>query len=410
MTSRQTDLALMGATGFVGRQTAARLAERAPAGARITLAGRDPDKLVRLRESLGERAATWDLATVDSFDDDGLARLAGQSTAVVSTVGPYRKFGMPLLAACARAGTHYGDLTAEVLFVRDAIAGFDAIAKESGARIVPSCGFDSIPSDICVFLLHRALGALGDTTYVATSVRGGFSGGTIDSLRGQLDEMRRDPRAWRIVADPYSLSPDRGHEVDLGRQPDFIAPTRDPMLGWLSPFVMAPYNTRVVRRSNALLSWGYGPRFRYREAMGTGSGATGLVRSLGLSGFMATLGGAMFVPPTRAVVDRILPKPGEGPSEETMVGGRVRVVVRTTAADGQLWRADLAAAGDPGYRATSLWLAESGLALAFDGPAGRLPDRRGFLTPATALGDVLVDRMRAAGTTLTVSPVAATSP
>lgn len=408
--SRVIDLTLMGATGFVGRQTAVRLVERAPAGARIALAGRNPAKLTTLRDSLGAPAANWELVLVDSFDEEGLLRLASRSTAVVSTVGPYRKYGMPLLAACARAGTGYADLTGEVLFVREAIARFDLLAKESGARIVPSCGFDSIPSDICVYLLHReltarGLGHLGDTTYAATSLRGGFSGGTIDSLRVQLQELRSDVQARQIVTDPYSLSPDRGNEPDLGKQPDLITPTRDPLLGWLSPFVMAPYNTRVVRRSNALLGWAYGRKLRYRETVETGSGASGLLAAMGLTAAMAAFGGAMSIPVTRGLLDRLLPKPGDGPSEATMTAGHVQVAVVTTTADGTRLRADLCASGDPGYRATSLWLAESGLALAFDGPAGLLPQRFGLLTPATALGDALVDRMRAAGTKLSVNPV-----
>lgn len=398
--SRDLDLILLGATGFVGRLTALQLALRAPAGTRIAIAGRNWARLSEVWEGLGEPSANWELLKVDSFDEAALARLAARTTAVVSTVGPYLRYGMPLLAACAQAGTHYADLTGEVLFVREAIDRYHETARGTGARIVPSCGFDSIPSDLTVHLLHQVAGELGETTLAVVSARGGFSGGTIDSLRVQAAAMAADPSARQLVTDPYSLSPDRLAEPDLGPQRDFGPPHHDQHLGWLAPFLMAPYNTRVVRRSNALLGWAYGRGFQYRETVRTGTGPTGLAGAAGLTAGMAAFGGAYALPPTRAVLNRLLPAPGQGPSEETMVNGRVKVVTQAVASDGGVWQATLAAQGDPGYRATSLWLAESGLALALDGDA--LPDRAGVLTPATALGDVLADRLRAAGTKLSV--------
>ena len=197
---------------------------------------------------------------------------------LATTVGPYRRYGLPVVEACARAGTHYADLTGEVLFMREAIDRFDALAAESGARIVHSCGFDSIPSDLGVLLLHEAVtadgtGQLEDTTLVVRAMKGGPSGGTIASLQGTVDDARRSPELARLLADPYALSPDRDAEPRLGPEPDLRGVQHDHELGmWVGPFIMGSINTRAVRRSNALQDWAYGPRFRYREVMGFGSG------------------------------------------------------------------------------------------------------------------------------------------
>ena len=197
-----------------------------------------------MRGELGPRAADWPLLVADSSDPAALAALAARARAVATTVGPYQRHGFPLVQACAEAGTHYADLTGEPLFMREAIDRFDAAARETGARIVHSCGFDSIPSDLGVLALHRAArrddaGELEETTFVLERASGGFSGGTLDSLRGQLDEMRRDPALRRIAGDPYALSPDRAAEPDLGSERELQTVQRDPELGWLAPFVMA---------------------------------------------------------------------------------------------------------------------------------------------------------------------------
>src|SRR6185436_6611753 len=220
---RDLDVVLYGATGFVGRLTARYLAQHAPEGARIGLAGRSEAKLTRLRSELGPRASGWPLLVADSQDAAALAAIAGRARAVATTVGPYQRYGFPLVQACAENGTHYADLTGETLFMREVIDRFDATARESGARIVHSCGFDSIPSDLGVLALHRAVqrdgaGEMEDTTFVVERMSGGISGGTLDSLRGQLEEMRRDPAKRKISADPYALSPDRAAEPDFGKQ------------------------------------------------------------------------------------------------------------------------------------------------------------------------------------------------
>jgi short subunit dehydrogenase-like uncharacterized protein len=392
------DLLVYGATGFVGELVARHLVTHAPAGTRIALAGRSAARLAEVGERLG---VDWPLVVADATDADAMAAMAEQARVVVTTVGPYAKYGRALAHACAAAGTDYVDLTGEVLFVRDSIDENHDLARSTGARIVHSCGFDSIPSDLGVHVLHRRVaedgeGDLTDTTLVVTTMRGGVSGGTIDSMRNQLDVIRKDKQKRRIVTSPYSLSPDRDAEPDLGRQPDSdtipIGAVVPGLKGRLAPFVMASYNTRIVRRSNALRDWAYGRRFRYREAMWVGSPALALATKAGLGALVV----GMVLPPTRYVLDRVLPKPGSGPSERVQRTGHFTMDLYTTTSTGARYTARVKAKGDPGYAATAVMLGESGLALALD--RGALPPSPGgVLTPATGIGDALVDRLRNAG-------------
>jgi short subunit dehydrogenase-like uncharacterized protein len=402
MASRELDVVLYGATGFVGKLTAEYLAREAPDDARIGLAGRSQEKLERTREGLGARAADWPLIVADSQDGRALAELAARTIMVATTVGPYRLYGMPLVEACATAGTHYADLTGETLFMLEAIDRFDARAKESGARIVHTCGFDSIPSDLGVFLLREAAGELTDTTLVVRKLKGGVSGGTVASLKGMVDDVKRDRSLAKVLADPYALSPDRDAEPELGDQADLRGAERsDELDTWFGPFVMAGVNTRVVRRSNALGEWAYGRSFRYREVMDFGSGALGRVKALGAGGGMAALTGGLALRPTRAVLDRLLPDPGEGPKEKMVREGFFVIEIHAHTPSGERWVCHVEAQGDPGYGATAVMLGESALCLGLDGD--RLPVRAGVLTPATAMGHRLADRLRDAGQTYEVS-------
>ena len=396
--ARIFDLVVHGATGFVGALTAAHLAEHAPAGTRIALAGRSREKLVAVRAGL-PGGPDWPLLEADAGDPTSLAALARATRAVVTTVGPYARHGLPLVEACAREGTHYADLTGEVLFVHEALR-YDALARESGARIVHACGYDSVPSDLAVLLLHERAGELRDVRLVA-SVRGGLSGGTIDSIRGQVDAVRRDPEARRLAADPFALSPDRAAEPDGPQPPDAGRPARTADGRWTAPFVMAPFNTRIVRRSNALQGWAYGRDLRYSEVMGTGRGPLGAAAAVAVTGGLVAFLAALSVAPTRALLDRVLPAPGTGPSASTRERGWFRMSVDADTPDGGRVHAEVRGQGDPGYAATAVMLGQSGLALALDGD--RLPARAGSLTPATALGPVLVERLRAAGHTYEVT-------
>ncbi|SFP11730.1 Uncharacterized conserved protein [Geodermatophilus dictyosporus] len=402
---REHDVVLLGATGFVGRLVARYLAEAAPPDLRVALAGRSREKLTAAAAELPAAGRRWPLLEADTGDPASLARLAGSTRVLVTTVGPYARYGLPVVEACARAGTHYADLTGEVLFVREAIDRFDALARESGARIVHAAGYDSIPSDLSVFLLaERAredgAGGLTDVRLVA-SARGGVSGGTVASMRGQVEAMATDRALRRLIGDPYALSPDRAAEPGTRQPPDAAPPALAADGRWTAPFVMAPFNTRIVRRSNALQEWSYGRDLRYGESMSAGRGLPGALTAAGITTGLAAGLGALAFAPTRALLDRVLPAPGSGPSEAAREKGFFRMAVDASTEGGRRYRATAAGPGDPGYKATSVMLGEVALGLALDGD--RLPDRAGSLTPATALDGVLVDRLRAAGHTYEVT-------
>jgi short subunit dehydrogenase-like uncharacterized protein len=406
--TRELDVVVYGATGFVGRLTAEYLAAHAPPEARIGLGGRSRERLTAVRDALGPRAADWPLLVADSQDAEALGDLARSTRVVATTVGPYRAYGMPLVEACVAAGTHYADLTGEPLFMRETIDRFHAAARDRGARIVHNCGFDSIPSDLGVLLLHEAAqadgaGDLEDTTFVVTAMRGGFSGGTLASLKGQIDEIRADRKLAKVVMDPYTLSPDRASEPDLGREIDLRGVEKIEETGqWVGPFVMATINTRVVRRSNALQDWAYGRKFRYKEVMGVGGGPLAPVKAAAMAGGLGAAVAGLALPPTRLVLDRVLPGPGEGPSEEARRKGFFKIETHTRTSQGRRYVARIGAQGDPGYAATAVMLGESALALALD--EGQLTDRAGVLTPATGIGTRLAERLRAAGHTYTAAP------
>ncbi|HEY5335967.1 MAG TPA: enoyl-ACP reductase, partial [Mycobacteriales bacterium] len=240
-------------------------------------------------------------------------------------------------------------------------------------------------------------GTLDEVTMTAT-MRGGISGGTIDSMRTMVDAMKADPSQRKVVGDPFTLSPDRPAETSVRQPSDTPRPGRRET-GWTAPFVMAAYNTRIVRRSNALLDWAYGRDLRYGEVMGTGSGVAGPLTAVGVTAGLVAMAGGMSFGPARPLLDRLLPKPGEGPSVEAREKGWFRHDVRAVTTSGRHYRAIVAGPGDPGYKATAVMFAESALSLALDD----LPARAGCLTPAVAMGDALVDRLRAAGHTYDVT-------
>jgi short subunit dehydrogenase-like uncharacterized protein len=407
---REFDIVVYGATGFVGKLTAEYLA-RAGGDIRIALAGRSPDKLLAVRETLGESAQSWPILTADAASPSSLNDMAARTRVVITTVGPYTRYGLPLVAACAAAGTDYADLTGEAMFVRQSIDDYHKQAIDTGARIVHACGFDSIPSDMSVYALYRqarqdGTGELGDTDFVLRGFSGGVSGGTVASMIEVFRASSNDPNTRRMLEDPYTLSQDRAVEPELGPQPDLpwrrgrnIAPELAGV--WTTGFVMAMYNTRIVRRSNALLHYAYGRRFRYAENMSVGSSVAApvasAVASVANNGVVAT-GSRFFRFLPRRLVERIAPKPGTGPSEQTRDRGYYRAETYTTTTSGARYRATISQQGDPGYKATSVMLGECGLALALD--RDKLSDLRGVLTPAAAMGDALLDRFPDAGISL----------
>jgi len=401
---RELDVVVFGATGFAGRLVAGYLAGHAPGGVRIGLAGRSQRRLADVRAGLGVAASAWPLLAADAADPASLAALARAARVVVSTVGPYRARGLALVQACAEAGTDYADLTGEVLFIRDSIDRCHDVAAGTGARIVHCCGFDSVPSDLGVLGLNLAAradeaGDLQDTTLVVTALRGGISGGTLASLLGQQDEVRASAQRRRVVSDPYALSPDRAAEPDLGDERDLGWARYDGGLGmWVGPWAMAGINTRVVRRSNALQGWAYGRRFRYREVTGFGAGPAAPVLAVTASAGAKAAEASLAFGPSRALLTRLLPAPGQGPGEKTRRAGYFRIQIHARTSAGARYLGTIEARGDPGYAATSVMLGETALCLALD--EDQLPGRAGVLTPATAMGAALAARLRSAGHTL----------
>jgi len=402
------DVVIFGATSFAGRLVAEYLVHHAPKGTRIALAGRSAEKLATVQAHLGPEAAKWPVLVADVNDSRSLEEMANAARVVATTVGPYRTNGINLVEACVNAGTHYADLTGEVLFIRESIDRFHDLAARKGVRIVHSCGFDSIPSDLGALLLHHAAtaeseGDLQDTTLVVKAFRGAVSGGTVASMKLHLDELGNDAKSRKIASDPYALSPDRSEEPDLGDESDLLGVEYERDLQtWVAPFVMAGINTRVVRRSNALKGWAYGRRFRYREVTDCGRGPAGAMKAAALAAALGSAVGGLSFRPSRVLLDRVLPKPGTGPDEKARRSGRFALEVHTRTSTGVRYFARIAAKGDPGYAATSVMLGESALCLALD---DNLPDATGVLTPATAMGMALTERLRAAGQTFTTTRV-----
>ncbi len=418
MRARELDIVLYGATGFVGSLTAAHLAEHAGPDVRVALAGRSRSKLEALKSELGASARPWELVTVDATDELGLRALAARTKVLGTTVGPYAAYGKNVARACAEEGTHYADLTGEVLFVRWSIDELDARAKETGAAIVHACGFDSIPSDLGMLITaERARadseGELSETTLLVRSMKGGLSGGTFDSVRQQAIVARADQSARRTLSDPYALSPRRAEEPDARRRPSngvsatlrrYVHVDRDPRTGrWTGPFIMASFNTRVVRLSNTLSDWSYGRELRYREVTDFGRGPMSPVMAAGMAIGLGGLITGLAFGPTRAVLDRVLPRPGEGPSPEQQAAGRFRMEIRTTTTTGARYVTRVGADHDPGYSGTAVMFGQSLLCLASD---EGVPSRAGVCTPATAMGDALVDRLREQHFTFEVERVA----
>lgn len=399
---RPYDVVLYGATGFVGRQTVAYFAAHAQ-GLRWALAGRNAAKLEAAKREAGAGAAQADVIVADGQDAAALNSLTASSRVVLSTAGPFALFGSALVAACVAQGTHYVDITGETPWVRQLIDRHHDVAARAGTRIIPCCGFDSVPSDMGAFVLVAAArerwGEPCVDVKASFSMRGGLNGGTLASALNMMETGQS-----KAMADPFLLNPPDAQPTNPTAHADPIAPHRDPDFGaWLGPFVMGPVNTRVVRRSAALL--GYGADFHYQEYMRFGAGPVAALTAASFSFGMGATQAAMLLPTARSLARRLAPAPGEGPSERSMNQGSFRCELVGRTAAGQLLRARVAGAGDPGNRATTRMVCEAALALACDAeqlPGG--PRLGGVLTPASGLGDVLVRRMRAANMSVEVEP------
>jgi len=395
--AREFDIILWGATGFTGRLVAEYLLGRYGSGAdlRWALAGRNRDKLEGVRDELGHAAAGLPILLADSSDDASLDALAARTRVICSTVGPYALYGSGLVAACVGRGTHYCDLTGEVHWMRRMIDMHHDPARASGARIVHTCGFDSIPSDLGVLFIplemQRRHGvACAAVKFRAREFKGGFSGGTVASMLNMLDEAERDPEITAVLADPYGLNPE-GERRGLDG-PEHALPEYDADLAaWVTPFAMGAINTKVVRRSNALLGYAYGHEFRYDEGIVMPFGAFGFPLAAALSAASSAFTAAASVRGLRKSMAGVLPKPGTGPSEKARATGYyvIELIGRHPVDRTCDLRVRIRGDRDPGYGSTSKMLAESAVCLARD----PLTSAGGVLTPAVAMGEHLLARL-----------------
>lgn len=398
---------LFGVTGFTGRLVAEYLLPIVKSqDVRLAFAGRNEGKLGRVRDELAKahpNAADVPLIVADSRDGDALDAMAAEAEVVCTTVGPYARRGAELVAACVRSGTDYCDLTGEVHFMRAMIDAHHEDAQKTGARIVHTCGFDSIPSDLGTLMMQaeakRRFGRPLDEIKMVVSMKGGFSGGTIASMAELMEDATDDRDLRRKLANPYALNPDPTFDGPDGR--DLMAPHYDADLDlWTAPFVMASVNTRVVRRSNALADFNYGEDFRYSEVMRAGRGIKGRLTAYSVSGVLGGFAAAMSWSPARtALRSTVLPSPGEGPDKEARDNGFFVAKFYGTGSDETGKSVSLKGAvegkADPGYGETAKMLGESALCLALDGE--KLDSPGGVRTPATTMGKHLIDRLVDAG-------------
>jgi short subunit dehydrogenase-like uncharacterized protein len=387
--SSKFDIVVYGATGFTGQLVAEYLAAHytgndAPKWA---MAGRSMDKLASVRDAIGAPADTA-LIEADASDPASLKAMVNQSNSVLSTVGPYQLYGSELVAICAATGTDYLDLCGEPVWMRQMIDSHEAEAQSTGARIVFSCGFDSLPFELGVFFCQQAaknvLGApVSRVKGRVREMRGTFSGGTAASMRAIFEAAARDLSLVALLKNPFSLTPGfEGPKQPPGNKPSFD----EDLKSWTAPFVMANINTRNVHRSNMLMGFPYGKDLVYDEMMVTGPGEQGEAMAKKVMSANNKLSGAD------------VPKPGEGPSKEERDSGLYDLLFVGVGADGRQVRVSVRGDRDPGYGSTSKMIAECAICLR------NAPDVKGGMwTPGAAMGNQLMKRLvDHAGITFTV--------
>jgi short subunit dehydrogenase-like uncharacterized protein len=376
--SRKFDVIVFGATGFTGRLVAEYLQKTYGSSVTWAMAGRSASKLEKVRDEMGV-SRDIPLITADSADAQSLAALASLTKVVLTTVGPYQLYGTDLVGACVANGTDYVDLCGEPAWMRDIIDGFEDQAKESGARIVLSCGFDSIPFDMGVYFLQteakkRTGGPAPIVRGRVRKMKGTFSGGTAASFKASMARAIKEPEVMSWLKDPFALTPD----FQGAPQPAGHKPIEEADLGsWAAPFIMASINTKNIHRSNRLMDFAYGKDFKYSEMMLTGPGEQGEK----MANFVARDDSMSKNPP----------KPGEGPSKEERETGFYDVMFVGDMNDGSKIIAGVTGDKDPGYGSTSKMIAEAALTLALDVPQNLVGG--GIYTPAPAMGDALITRL-----------------
>lgn len=396
---RPYDIIIFGATSFVGQILTRYMLNSYGLGQGLNwaIAGRSESKLKELTDGLGIVSADLPALVGDAADPAFLNDIASKTRVIITTVGPYALYGNEMVEACAKQGTDYCDLTGEVQWMNRMIPAHTATAKETGARIVHTCGFDCIPTDLGTHFLEReAMARFGkpanDIKMRVHGMRGGLSGGTAASMVNMMKEAGEDPSLRAVLADHYTLVPDDAPKGPLQKDPGVLS--KDPVTGsWIAPFMMAGIDTRVVHRSNALSGMSYGTDFTYEEAMIVGDGIKGALGGAAMAvGMGAFLGLAAFGPTRKLLEKFVLPKPGEGPSPEAQENGYYDIRFYGTTAAGESINAKVTGDKDPGYGSTAKMLGESALCLLRD--VDRSKTGGGFFTPASAMGDALIERLR----------------
>lgn len=399
------DIVLFGATSFVGQIITRYLIDQYGVDGPVNwaIAGRSETKLLALRTTLGESGYTLPIVVADAQSSESLKNLCTQTRVVISTVGPYALYGEPLVKACAETGTDYCDLTGEVHWVKRMIERYERLAQQTGARIVPCCGYDSIPSDMGVYFLQQQakerFGQYCATVHMRVKrAKGGVSGGTIASMFNVVKEASADATLRRELANPYSICP----------PVDYVRPNQEPVMSvaydanakaWMAPFVMATVNQQVVQRSNALLH--YHKSFTYNEAMLTGKGPLGVIGAAAVTAAVGSFVVGDAIPPLRGLINLFLPKPGEGPSPEAQRRGFFVHEVYGQTELGQTLTVRVSGDRDPGYGSTAKMISQAGLCLAQDIAKTAKPG--GFYTPASIFSEQLIERLQSrAGITFEV--------
>ena len=395
MKQREFDVIVWGASGFTGRLVVEYLISAYGVDGELkwAIAGRSQEKLEQLRGKYlaDKQQAALPIFIADSQDEKSLAELVGKTRVLCSTVGPYALYGTTVVAACVAAGTHYCDLTGEVHWMAKNIPVYQQAAEASGARIVHTCGFDSIPFDLGVWFLQNAMQEKHGVAAIHVKGRVSHmsataSGGTIASILAMMEAASSDPSIRRIMGDPYSLNPEGAEKGP--DTPDQRGALYDPDFDqWTAPFIMAAVNTRVVRRSNALLGFPWGSDFCYEESILCRSRYSAVRDTLGTGLGMV----ALALGPTRKLAARLLPKPGEGPSRKAREAGFYEIFFHGVHPDDRSKDIRVKVCGDmdPGYGSTSKMIAEAAVCLAVD----EIDVAGGFWTPASAMKEKLINRL-----------------
>ena len=390
--SKEFDIIIWGATGFTGRLVAEYIFKNYSSGKlNWAIAGRDKKKLINVRDKIADENIP--LIIADSFDEVSLTKMTQRTKVICSTVGPYSKYGSLLVKSCIKTNTHYCDLAGEAQWIRKIVDTYHQEAKNKKIRIVNSCGFDSIPSDIGVYFIYKNLPdvnmKLDKISMRVSGFKGSLSGGTYASMNNIITEASKDRLIGKILTNPYGLNPEGQRSGPDKRDLNKVKYDEDSK-SWIAPFMMAGINTKIVRRSNALSNYSYGKNFTYDESIMTGDGFRGRIRAI-ISVlpliFLSAKPGSLL----KRIFNFFTPKPGQGPNKNERENGyySMRFYIRYNDKSRALVR--VTGDRDPGYGSTSKMLAESAICLSKDS----LKDTYGVITPSIAMGDQILDRLQA---------------